>query len=215
MTHKIIKPNLQWRGSLTPLRLNQVDGIALHHMAHPTADINQVHSWHLNNGWTGLGYGYWIAFDGTIYEGRGLNQNAGVLNHNGHLISVGFQGNYDIVSGVASNTQMTDLQFNAGVWLIKYLKEKVPTIKTVEGHGFWQSTACPGRYFPLLEMKSGQYRGEPSQEEQQKPQEPQVSPWAIKAREFVMKNGISDGTRPKDPMTREEAWTMLHRVFEK
>lgn len=42
-----------------------------------------------------------------------------------------------------------------------------------------------------------------------------ISPWAEAGYRFVTKdrNGetISDGTRPKDPMTREEAWTMLER----
>ncbi|WP_164515205.1 N-acetylmuramoyl-L-alanine amidase family protein [Paenibacillus lentus] len=38
-----------------------------------------------------------------------------------------------------------------------------------------------------------------------------VSSWAKEAYEFVTKNGISDGTRPKDPVTREEVWSMLQR----
>ncbi|WP_185819589.1 hypothetical protein [Salibacterium salarium] len=29
-----------------------------------------------NKGWNGIGYNFWISFDGKIYEGRGLNQGA-------------------------------------------------------------------------------------------------------------------------------------------
>jgi len=40
----------------------------------------------------------------------------------------------------------------------------------------------------------------------------EVSDWAREAREWVIAQGISDGTRPKDPVTREEVWTMLWRM---
>ena len=40
----------------------------------------------------------------------------------------------------------------------------------------------------------------------------EVSEWAVKARAWVMEKKISDGTRPKDPVTREEVWTMLYRM---
>lgn len=35
------------------------------------------------------------------------------------------------------------------------------------------------------------------------------------ARKWVIDNGISDGTRPKDGLTREEAWEMLRRYHER
>src|SRR5690606_6954104 len=38
-----------------------------------------------------------------------------------------------------------------------------------------------------------------------------ISDWAREARAWVMEKKISDGTRPKDPVTREEVWTMLYR----
>jgi len=37
-----------------------------------------------------------------------------------------------------------------------------------------------------------------------------VSDWAKEAHKFVTENNISDGTRPKDNVTREEMWTMLY-----
>lgn len=39
-----------------------------------------------------------------------------------------------------------------------------------------------------------------------------VSDWAKDAQKWVVENNISDGKRPKDNVTREEVWTMLHRA---
>jgi len=41
----------------------------------------------------------------------------------------------------------------------------------------------------------------------------EVSAWARAARDWAVAEGITDGTRPKDPVTREELWTMLYRAF--
>lgn len=40
-----------------------------------------------------------------------------------------------------------------------------------------------------------------------------LSSWAKEAWKWVVEKGISDGTRPKDPVTREEVWTMLYRAL--
>lgn len=42
-----------------------------------------------------------------------------------------------------------------------------------------------------------------------------VSDWAEEAQEWVAAVGVSDGKRPKDAVTREEAWAMLHRIYQK
>lgn len=139
---------------LQALNLNKVDSIALHHMAHPTADILEVQRWHLNQGWRAIGYNFWIDFEGNVYEGRGLNLGAGVANQNGHIISIGFQGDYD------KSQSMPDAQFNAGIDLIAYLKGKISTIKKLGGHRDFMATDCPGRYFPMSEFQSGKKRGE-------------------------------------------------------
>jgi N-acetylmuramoyl-L-alanine amidase len=39
-----------------------------------------------------------------------------------------------------------------------------------------------------------------------------VSPWAADALKWAIENKITDGARPKDNVTREELWTMLHRA---
>ncbi len=152
---KIIKPEWHWREdpAVDPLNLASVDSIALHHMDHSTAGIWDIERWHLARaGYKGFAYNYWVGFDGAVYEGRGLNEGAGVLNENGHIISIGFQGGCEPSDKFQCNTQMPEEQFNAGVELIKYLRGIIPSITTVAGHKHWSGTVCPGRYFPLEKM---------------------------------------------------------------
>lgn len=148
-------PNQIIKTPLQPLNLKKVDSIALHHMAHPTADIKTVEGWHINQGWRAFGYNFWVGFDGTIYEGRGFSQGSGVENQNHHIISIGFQGDYH-----SKNTPMPDAQFNAGIDIINYVLKCVPTIRNIGGHGDYMATSCPGQYFPLEEMKTLQKRDE-------------------------------------------------------
>lgn len=49
---------------------------------------------------------------------------------------------------------------------------------------------------------------------EKKPQQ-ELSEWALTGHAFVTITGISDGSRPRDPVTREEVWTMLHRALNK
>lgn len=136
---------------LTPVNPDNIDSIALHHMAHATAGINDVTGWHMDeNLWDWIGYGYWIGFDGTVHECRGYKHlNAGVADNNRHIVSVGFQGDY------SKNVQMPDKQFNSGIEVIRYLKSKLPNVRTIEGHKHWNNTTCPGMYFPLVKMIQG------------------------------------------------------------
>ena len=141
-------PNQIIKNPLTPLNLKKVDTIALHHMA-SEGSVKDMERAHINQGWSAIGYNYWVAYDGTVYCGRGLNLGAGVAGHNSHVISIGFQGDYH-----SKPKTMPDAQYNAGIDIIRYVKEKVPTIRKVCGHKDLMSTACPGIYFPLAEMKT-------------------------------------------------------------
>ena len=146
-------PNQIIKQSLQPLNLSKVDSIALHHMATDN-DIKSIEQSHISKGWRAIGYNFWVAFDGTIYEGRGLNLGAGVDSQNGHIISIGFQGDYH-----TKERKMSCEQFNSGIDIIKYVMNKVPSIKQIGGHSDFMPTSCPGKYFPLKEMKTLTKRG--------------------------------------------------------
>ncbi len=147
-------PNQIINEPLQPLNLKKVDSIALHHMA-TDADVKGIEKMHVNQGWRAIGYNFWVAFDGSVYEGRGFNLGAGVDNQNGHIISIGFQGDYH-----SSARTMPDAQFNAGIDIIQYVLENVPSIRKIGGHKDFMATACPGQYFPLEEMKTLKKRDE-------------------------------------------------------
>lgn len=139
-------PNQIIKRSLIPLVIKNVDSIAFHHMAHETWDVKDIEKYHVyENGWDAIGYNYWIAFDGTVYEGRGLNKGAGVANHNSHIISIGFQGDFEV--------QIPTLeQYEAARELVYFLKEKIPGIKNIGCHRDWNATVCPGKNFNIKKI---------------------------------------------------------------
>jgi len=51
----------------------------------------------------------------------------------------------------------------------------------------------------------------PKYKENEKMKEQKVSDFAKNAQVWVKDNGISDGERPQDPVTREEIWAMFYR----
>lgn len=142
-----VEPELITNGSLTPLDLNRVSAIAVHHMAHPTAGFRDIEQWHLQRGFDAIGYNFWIGFDGVVSVGRGFNQGAAIANKNSYIISIGFQGDYETV-----NQNMPEEQFRAGVELIRWLNERLPNANQIGGHRHFASTLCPGAHFPLDEM---------------------------------------------------------------
>lgn len=204
---------MQIREPLKRIDTSQINAIALHHMASPTADIYEVERWHLNQGWRAFGYNYWVAFDGTIYEGRGYEyMAAGVANQNDHITSIGFQGNYQSgLEGVALSPPMPDTQFNAGVDIIRWIMERVPSIQQIGGHDDYMATACPGDTFPLAEMQTLQKREEVQKEMFQDVDETDYAYHHIKKLlEYGIVNGDESGSyHPDDFLTRRDAAIMV------
>lgn len=144
----IKKADLKWNGNLKPLYLPEIKYIMIHHTAHPTWNIYDVHNFHQHtNGWIGIGYNFFINPDGTVFEGRGLNVGAGATGYNYNSIHVCFAGNFE-------NTNPTQKQLENGKKLIEYLLTLVPSDAQIIGHKDIGKTACPGRNFPLDKFKS-------------------------------------------------------------
>lgn len=147
----IEKPSLDFRKPLRNL-LEPVEKLIQHHMAQPSWDVYQVHQFHrnrihwLDDGtweyWLGIGYNYWIGFDGTIYETRGrqYGSHAGA-NWNGRSIGVGYQGDF-------TYQEMTDQQVMSGAWLnAKLIIDEGLVIEDIWGHKDISNTSCPGKNF--------------------------------------------------------------------
>jgi len=97
------------------------------------------------------------------------------------------------------------------------LKEKGWGINRVKKHQDFSGKYCPHRtldmgwqrFLDMVQSELNALKGVDKVTEQNTP-----SSWAKEAWEWAKKEGITDGTRPKDPATREEVITMLYRFKE-
>ena len=142
----IIQTDLKWNGNLS--NRSRTDYIALHHAEASKCTVEDVHRWHRDgNGWSGIGYHFFVRKDGTIYEGRPLNtMGAHVSGKNNCSIGICAEGNY------MSETMPVE-QKKAICELLVSLKLLYPSAKIV-GHGEIGDSNCPGNNFPLADIKA-------------------------------------------------------------
>lgn len=221
----IVIPKLIWRGGVyspaLPDRRTNITQIALHHMAHADWSFYDVHDYHKNTlKWWGIAYGFWIDFNGVIYQGRGFLQNAGVKDQGAYTLDIGFQGNYHPHDKIAVNTVMPDAQFNSGVRLINWLATQLPNLKRIDGHGAFSPSSCPGIWFPLDEMKERKERGIKMSNKVPFKDVPEGA-WYESTLERALKtnppiiSGYADGTiKPNAHPTRMETLTMIMRLYD-
>ena len=141
---KIIETNWKWNSSMSTR--GSTDYIALHHAAAVTCSAQDIDNWHKNNGWSGIGYHYFVRKNGSIYRGRpewALGAHVSGMN----ICSLGIcaEGDYD------KEQTMPDAQKSAIIALIKDVKSRYPNAKVV-GHRDIGSSDCPGKYYPMSEM---------------------------------------------------------------
>lgn len=140
----IINSNLQFNGLTYG---NNPDMIILHHAEASQCTVQDIHAWHLANGWAGIGYHYFVRKDGSIYTGRPENAiGSHCLHYNAHSIGICAEGEY-------MKEQMPVVQKQALIELGAYIKNKYG-IKIVGGHKEYYQTDCPGINYPLEEIKT-------------------------------------------------------------
>lgn len=148
---EIINANLKFTN--TKSSRSKTTAIVLHHAAAKSCTVQDVHRWHLNNGWAGIGYHFFVRKDGSVYQGRPIDwvgAHAGSSNnYNNISIGICFEGDY------TSEKTMPTAQLKAGKELVTYCKSKYSTIKEVKKHGDCTATSCPGKYFPFNEIAKG------------------------------------------------------------
>ena len=144
----IIKTNLSYR-SMTPRTIDKIDRIILHHAAATNCSAEDIHRWHLNKGWAGIGYNFLVRKDGSVYECRPIEYvPAHATNFNTCSIGICFEGNFE-------EEEMGKEQKEAGKELVAYLKQKY-NLNLVQRHKDVQATSCPGRNFPFEDMANRQ-----------------------------------------------------------
>jgi N-acetylmuramoyl-L-alanine amidase len=141
----IIESNLKWNGNLTYGNLPVM--IVLHHAEASTCTIEDIHKWHLSNGWTGCGYHYFVRKDGKIYRGRPEGAvGAHCPGVNDKSIGICAEGSY-------MSETMPDLQKNTILELCKDIINRYG-IKQIYGHKELYNTNCPGTNYPLDDIKN-------------------------------------------------------------
>lgn len=106
-------------------------------------NVYDIHKFHkCENGWSDIGYHFFIDKKGYVYRGRPENAiGAHCLNHNTHSLGICVQGNYMLET-------MPDVQKQSVINLCKYLLTKY-NIRDIKAHNALNSTDCPGKNYPL------------------------------------------------------------------
>ena len=103
--------------------------------------IEDIDSWHRQRGFKMVGYHYVIRLDGTIEQGRPLEQaGAHCKGHNTHSIGICYIGGLD-TEGKPKDTR-TKAQRDMLWALVKSLKVEHPKA-TIHGHNEFARKACP------------------------------------------------------------------------
>jgi len=121
--------------------------VIIHHTASADVPASTIHQWHLNQGWSGIGYHFVIRANGLIERGRpelAIGAHAGSAG-NGDSIGIVLTGNFE--TGKPTAAQMESLAS-----LIKDLRGRYGNLAVI-GHKDVMATACPGRNFPWAELR--------------------------------------------------------------
>lgn len=142
MSINIIETNLKFRTLSTRKSTKRA---ILHHAEASECTAEDIHRWHLQNGWSGAGYHFLVRKDGSIYRLRPeWAVGAHAKGSNSDSIGICFEGSY-------MTEAMPQAQINAGRELLSYLKGKYGFDK-VQAHRDVCSTDCPGTNFPFAEI---------------------------------------------------------------
>lgn len=140
---------LKFRNVLLKLDPNKVKYIIIHHPGAIKATVQDIHRWHLGNGWSGIGYNEYIKKDGKVYIGRGDHVGAhcadSVTNYNPISYGICAEGDYNL------EKTMPEQQLQALIERIKVAQAKFKNAIVVP-HKQLTATSCPGKYFPWQRM---------------------------------------------------------------
>lgn len=139
---KIIEPNLKFNGRFSYRQSTSM--IVLHHAAAKTCSVYDVHSWHIGNGWIGIGYHYFVRKDGSIYRGRPENA-VGAHATGVNSTSIGICAEGDFMTEAMATAQM-----NAIIALVADIEKRYGNKLKVVRHMDVGYTDCPGNKYPFI-----------------------------------------------------------------
>lgn len=123
--------------NMSKRKLSEIYLVILHHRC-GTGDVESIHEYHKDKlKWAGIGYHYYIRFDGSLYEGRPVDYiGAHCPSNNTHSIGICFEGDF-------RKDQPTVEQISTCKELILTLRKEFPSIKRVLNHNDLYATLCP------------------------------------------------------------------------
>lgn len=114
--------------------------VVFHHAQALNCTIQDVHNWHLHNGWIGVGYHFVIRKDGTVYEGRPIwAEGAHTFGYNDVSIGVCFEGDF-------RHETIRQEQINAGIELLRHIRSIYLAVQGIR-HKDLNNTDCPANGF--------------------------------------------------------------------
>ena len=123
----------------------KIDKIIVHCSATPEGkdySVDTIRKWHLQRGFSDIGYHYIIYRDGSIHTGRDESViGAHCKGHNSNSIGVCYIGGCASDGKTPKDTRTTE-QKQSLVKLLKELKAKYPKA-SIHGHRDFSSKACP------------------------------------------------------------------------
>ncbi|MBC5627436.1 N-acetylmuramoyl-L-alanine amidase [Clostridium sp. NSJ-6] len=126
---------------------NEPTKLVYHHTAIKNISPEDINKLHKNKGWKGIGYHYYIRKDGTIYKGREDDaEGSHVKGYNKESIGICVEGNFE--EEYLSDEQIESLKKLSLYICLKY------NIKDILPHKELGKTLCPGKNFPLEEIKN-------------------------------------------------------------
>lgn len=139
MSIKINDVGLQFNSNHSD-RSGEPKGIVLHHAA-ANGSVQDVHRWHLANGWAGIGYHFYVRKDGSVYKGRPESWLGAHTEGHNDMIGICAEGNFmtDI---------MSDTQREAVAQVVRYVLDKYGEL-TIYRHMDLDATGCPGTNYPF------------------------------------------------------------------
>ena len=124
----------------------------------------------------------------------------------------------EICYSKSGGSKFVEAEKNTAKFLANGLYEKGWNVKdNIKKHQDFSGKYCPHKTLDLgwkrfLNMIQGELN---LLNNQKMDKSKEVSKWAEDGYKFVTKHDISDGTRPKDNITREEIWVMFERYNKK
>lgn len=213
----IITVNLPTNGGFK--RRDMTDEIILHHAEAKSASVEEVNRWHLERGWTGIGYHFYIRKDGKVYRGRPeWAVGAHAQGHNSRAIGICCEGAY--MTETMPAAQLAALKALIAEMMAKYKGAKLLR------HCDVNSTDCPGKNFPWAEAQK--YNTATVKKEETAMTDKEFAAYmdrynankanqmphayASLAWKLAIEAGIVDGTKPQSPLTREQFAVILQRL---